>query len=214
MLAPSEAGLVMTDPYAITTLEALERLYDRPTERALLKQSDRLDAASRAFIAASPFMLLATCGRNGADCSPRGDTPGFVAVLDDATLLLPDRRGNNRIDSLRNIVENPAIALLFLIPGADHTLRINGNGTLTADPRLAERFAVDGKTPRSVLRIAITEVFAQCPRALLRAELWAPPSQRSAAPSMGTLLAAASRGKVDAARYDTEDAPRTRQMLY
>lgn len=206
----------MTDAYAIASLDALDRLYDKPSERALLKQLDRLDGPSRDFIAASPFVLLATFGRNGADCSPRGDAPGFVAVADDRTLLLPDRRGNNRIDSLRNIVENPIVALLFLVPGADQTLRVNGRGTLTTDPALLERFAVAGKTPRTVLRLAVDEVFVQCPRALLRAELWNPAkfARDGQAPSMGTMLASATKGKVDAARYDTEDAPKARQALY
>lgn len=206
----------MTDPHAITSLDALDRLYDQPSERAVLKQLDHLDAPCRGFIAASPFVLLATFGRKGADCSPRGDQPGFVAVLDDNTLLLPDRRGNNRLDSLRNIVENPAVALLFLVPGADQTLRVNGQGMLTTDPALLDRFAVTGKTPRTVLRVTVTEAFVQCPRALLRAELWNPAKFAGAdrVPSMGTLLAAASKGKIDAARYDAEDAPRARQVLY
>lgn len=206
----------MTDAHAIATLDALERLYDKPGERALLKQLDRLDSPSRAFIAASPFVLLATFGRRGADCSPRGDAPGFVAVADDKTLLLPDRRGNNRIDSLRNVVENPAVALLFLVPGIDQTLRINGHGTLTADPALLERFTVAGKAPRTVLRVEIDEAFVQCPRALVRAELWNPAkfARDGEVPSMGTLLASATKGKVDAARYDAEDAPKTRQVLY
>jgi uncharacterized protein len=214
-LAPSREA-AMTDAYAIASLDALERLYDKPSERALLKQLDHLDGPCRAFIAASPFVLLATFGRNGADCSPRGDQPGFVAVEGETTLLLPDRRGNNRIDSLRNIVENPAVALLFLVPGHEQTLRINGRGTLTTDPALLDRFTVAGKTPRTVLRVEVDEAFVQCPRALLRAELWNPAkfARNGEVPSMGTLLASASKGKVDAARYDTEDAPKTRQTLY
>jgi hypothetical protein len=206
----------MTDAYAIATLDALERLYDKPSERAVLKQLDRLDGPCRAFIAASPFLILGTVGHDGADCSPRGDQPGFVTVADDKTLLLPDRRGNNRIDSLRNVVENPAVALLFLVPGADQTLRVNGRGTITTDPALLSRFTIAGKAPRSVLRIAVDEAFVQCPRALLRAELWNPEkfAGDDRVPSMGTLLAAATKGRVDAARYDAEDAPKTRQVLY
>jgi uncharacterized protein len=206
----------MTDPYAITSLDALERLYDKPSERALLKELDRLDGPCRAFIAASPFVLLASFGSKGSDCSPRGDQPGFVAVEDEKTLLLPDRRGNNRIDSLRNIVENPAVALLFLVPGADQTLRVNGKGVLTTDPALLERFVVAGKPPRTVLRVTVDQAFVQCPRALLRAELWNPAKfpGPDRVPSMGTLLAAASKGKIDAQRYDAEDAPKTRQVLY
>lgn len=207
----------MTDAYAIRSVDALEALYDQPSERALLKQTDRLDDASRAFVAASPFLLLATFGRKGADCSPRGDQPGFVEAADDKTLLVPDRRGNNRIDSLRNVVENPQVALLFLVPGAEQTLRVNGRGTITTAPDLLERFSVAGKLPRSVLRVVIDEIFVQCPRALLRAELWNPQKfagQGGKVPSMGTLLAAATKGKVDATRYDTEYAPQTRKVLY
>jgi PPOX class probable FMN-dependent enzyme len=206
----------MPDAHAITTLAALERLYDKPTERALLKQVDRLDQPCCDFIAASPFLILATAGAAGSDCSPRGDQPGFVEVADDRTLLLPDRRGNNRIDSLRNIVENPAVALIFLIPGIEQTLRVNGRAEITTDPMLLARFAVDGKTPKSVIRIAVDEAFVQCPRALLRADLWN--SDRFAAggkvPSMGTMLASATKGRVDAAQYDAVDGPKSRQVLY
>jgi len=206
----------MPDAHAITDLAALERLYDKPSERALLKQVDRLDQPCRAFIAASPFLILATSGSKGGDCSPRGDQPGFVEVEDDRTLLLPDRRGNNRIDSLRNIVENPAVALIFLIPGIEQTLRVNGRAEITTDPALLARFAVDGKTPRSVVRIIVDKAFVQCPRALLRAELWNP--GRFAAdgkvPSMGTMLASATKGRVDAAHYDAVDGPKSWQVLY
>jgi uncharacterized protein len=206
----------MPDPHAIATLAALERLYDTPSERALLKQSDRLDQPCRDFIAAAPFLILATSGSKGGDCSPRGDRPGFVAVQDDKTLLLPDRRGNNRIDSLRNIVENPAVALLFLIPGIDQTLRINGRAEVTVDPALLQRFAVAGKLPKAVVRITVDEAFVQCPRALLRAELWNPAMFAGAGkvPSMGTMLASATGGRVDAAQYDAVEAPKTRQVLY
>ena len=206
----------MTDAHAITTLDALERLYGRPSERAVLKQRDRLDAASRAFIAVSPFLILATSGARGGDCTPRGDQPGFVEITDDRTLLLPDRRGNNRIDSLRNIVENPAVALLFLAPGADQTLRVNGRAEITVDPSLIERLSFAGKPPKSVLRITIDDVFVQCPRALQRAGLWNPANFAGAdtVPSMGRLLEAATEGRVDGARYDAEEAPRTRQVLY
>jgi len=113
----------MDDSHAVTSLDALDRLYGAPSERAVLKQRDRLDEHARAFVAASPFLLLATCGPSGADCSPRGDRPGFVGVADDRTLLVPDRRGNNRLDSLRNIVANPAVGLLFVVPGVDETFR-------------------------------------------------------------------------------------------
>jgi PPOX class probable FMN-dependent enzyme len=206
----------MPDAHTITDLAALERLYEKPTERALLKQVDRLDQPCRDFIAASPFLILATSGAAGGDCSPRGDQAGFVDVADDRTLLLPDRRGNNRIDSLRNIVENPAVALIFLIPGIEQTLRVNGHAEITVDPALLARFAVDGKRPKTVIRIAVDEAFVQCPRALLRAELWN--AGRFIAdgkvPSMGTMLASATKGRIDAAQYDAVDGPKSRQVLY
>lgn len=212
----------MDDPHAVASVDELARLYDAPSERAVLKQLDRLDGHARAFIAASPFVLLATCGRSadgraaGADCSPRGDRPGFVQVAGDRTLLLPDRRGNNRLDSLRNIVANPAVGLLFLVPGVNETFRVNGRGTLSADPALLDRFAVGGKAPTTVLVVAVEEAFMQCSRALVRSELWDPSRHvaRTDLPSAGTMLAAHTRGKVDAAAYDAANAETVREMLY
>jgi PPOX class probable FMN-dependent enzyme len=207
----------MDDPHAVASVDELARLYGGPSEGAVLKQLDRLDGHARAFIAASPFVLLATCGRSsGADCSPRGDPPGFVRVVDDRTLLLPDRRGNNRIDSLRNIVENPAVGLLFLVPGVNETFRVNGRGTLSADPALRDRFAVGGKAPTTVLVVAVEEAFMQCARALVRSELWDPTRRvaRADLPSAGTMLAAHTRGKVDAAAYDAANAKAVRETLY
>lgn len=205
------------DEHMIASVEALAKLYDAPSERALLKQIDHLDGICRAFIAASPLLLLATCGRNGAmDCSPRGDQPGFVEVADDRTLLIPDRRGNNRIDSLRNIVENPAVGLLFLVPGVNETFRVNGRAGISTAPALLARFAVAGKAPKSVLVVKVTEVFVQCARALLRSELWNPEKRirRADLPSIGSILATHTGGKVDATTYDAESAPKTAQTLY
>jgi PPOX class probable FMN-dependent enzyme len=206
-----------TITHTITSLDELIARYDPPTERALRKQIDRLDEHCRAFIAASPFVLLATCGpTSGADCSPRGDHPGWVEVADDRTLLLPDRRGNNRIDSLRNIVENPTVGLLFLVPGVNETLRVNGRAGLSVDPELLARFAVDGKAPKSVIVVSVTEAFIQCARALVRSDLWNPARQidRSALPSMGTILAAHTGGAVDAAAYDCEAVDLIPKTLY
>jgi PPOX class probable FMN-dependent enzyme len=206
----------MDDRHAITSLDALHGLYDAPSERVRLKQIDRLDEHCRAFIAASPFLILATCGSSGADGSPRGDRPGFVEVADDTTLLLPDRRGNNRIDSLRNIVENPAVGLIFLVPGVHETFRVNGRARISTDPALLARFAVDGKAPKTVLVITVQEAFIQCARALVRSDLWNPARhvRRDELPSIGTILAAHTGGKVDAAAYDAEAAVTMPRTLY
>jgi PPOX class probable FMN-dependent enzyme len=206
----------MEDRHTITSLDALHGLYDAPSEPVRLKQIDRLDEHCRAFIAASPFLILATCGSSGADGSPRGDRPGFVEVADDKTLLLPDRRGNNRIDSLRNIVENPAVGLIFLVPGVHETFRVNGRARISADPALLSRFAVDGKAPKTVLVITVQEAFIQCARALVRSDLWNPARhvRRDELPSIGTILAAHTGGKVDAAAYDAEAAVRMPRTLY
>lgn len=203
--------------HRITSPDQLAQIYDAPSERALLKQIDRLDRHCRDIIAASPFFLLATSGRtSGLDCSPRGDRPGFVEVANEKTLLVPDRRGNNRVDSLRNVVENPAVGLLFLVPGMHETLRVNGRAIVTVDPDLLERFTVNGQRPRSVLVVTVEEVFIQCARALVRAELWNPARHvpRDRLPSMGTILAAHTRGKVDPVTYDEDAEARLPQTLY
>jgi len=201
----------------ITSVEELHERYGPPNDRAARKQIDYLDEHCRAFIAASPFVLLATYSpATGADCSPRGDQPGWVTVADDRTLHLPDRRGNNRVDSLRNIVESPPVGLLFMVPGANETLRVNGNAHLSVDPELLERYAIDGKTPRSVIVVSVAEVFIQCARALVRSDLWNPEKliDRASLPSMGTILAAHTRGYVDAAAYDCEAPEIIPKTLY
>ena len=161
-------------PHVITAVAELESLYGIPNEASAVKEVDRLTPHYRAYIEASPFMALATSGAEGLDCSPRGDKPGFVRIHDDRTLMLPDRRGNNRIDSLRNIVRDPRVGLLFLIPGVGNTLRVNGRAHLSVDPQLLESFAVEDKAPRSVTVIAVDTVYFQCARALVRSELWNP----------------------------------------
>jgi hypothetical protein len=202
--------------HVVASADELAGIYEPPSERALLKVIDHLDEHCRAFIAASPFVVLATCGSRGADCSPRGDRPGFAQVADPGTLLLPDRRGNNRLDSLRNVLENPAVGLLFLVPGVNETLRVNGRAVISRDPALRERFAVDGKAPTAVLVVAVEEAFIQCSKSLVRSELWNPARHvpRSALPSLGTVLAAHTRGGVDAAGYDREVESRVRETLY
>ncbi|TWG80990.1 hypothetical protein L602_004900000140 [Cupriavidus gilardii J11] len=205
----------MTD-HTITTLAELEARYGEPNQASLAKEVDYLHPHYRAFVEASPFCLLSTVADGMAECSPRGDAPGFVKVLDDRTLLLPDRRGNNRIDSLRNIVADPRVGLLFLVPGVDETLRVAGTAAISTDPELIDACAVGGKAPATVLVIAVRSVFFQCARALVRSRLWQADAQvpRSALPSTGTMLAALSRDAIDGAAYDAELPQRLRQTLY
>jgi PPOX class probable FMN-dependent enzyme len=205
-----------TTSTTIDSVAELRRYYGEPSERAVRKQRDRLDEHARAFIAASPFVLLATSGLTaGVDCSPRGDAPGFVEVLDDQTLLLPDRRGNNRIDSLCNIVETGQVGLIFLIPGVNETFRVNGRATISIEPGLLERCAVGGTPPRSVIVVMVEEAFMQCARALLRSDLWnsACVARREDVPSGGTMLAAHTGGLVDAAEYDAAAKQLQRESL-
>lgn len=202
--------------HIITSITELESLYGEVNTASLLKETDRVVPEYRAFIAAAPFVVLATRGPEGLDCSPRGDGPGFVRVQDEKTLLLPDRRGNNRIDSLRNIVRDPHVALLFLIPGIGETLRVNGRATISVEPALIESFAVDGKAPRSVITISVEAVYFQCARAILRSELWNPERHvaRSSLPSAGQILAALSNNEVGGEAYDTALPERQRTTLY
>ncbi len=205
------------DGHYITSVEELKKFYDAPSEMVMNKQIDHLDENCRAFLAASPFFLLATFGEAGGDCSPRGDGPGFVGISDDGkTLFIPDRAGNNRIDSLRNIVENPKVALLFLVPGITYTLRVNGSARLSVEPELIDRFIVKGKAPRSVIVVSVAEAFTQCARALLRADIWNPEKLvgRDAVPTMGAMLAAHTKGGIEAEKYDTFDRESLANRLY
>ncbi|GAB3471849.1 pyridoxamine 5'-phosphate oxidase family protein [Massilia terrae] len=202
--------------HRISDLESLERLYGVPAAPSIRKEVDYLHPHYRAFIEAAPFVALATSGPQGLDVSPRGDPAGFVHVEDEHTLLLPDRRGNNRIDSLRNIIADPRAALLFLIPGVAETLRVNGRAEILADPALLERFAIGGKAPRTVLRMRVETVFFQCSRAVLRSRLWDPNAQvdRASLPSAGTILAALSGGEVGGQQYDDELPARLKTTMY
>ena len=206
----------MTD-HVIETVEELRSSYGEPSERAAKKSLDRLDRHCRRFIGLSPFVVLASSGAGGrADCSPRGDAAGFVAVLDDRTVLLPDRRGNNRADSLSNVLENPYVGLLFMIPGVNETLRLNGRAALTTDPALLDPLAVNGRAPRSGLVVEVEEVFLQCTKALVRARLWADESRvdrKVALPSFGQMLAD-HIGLRDGEALDRELRAKIRETLY
>jgi PPOX class probable FMN-dependent enzyme len=190
----------------LRTEAQLEAIYGRPVEAATVKEVNWITPHYRAYIEASPYAALATSGPEGLDCSPRGDRPGFVRVHDEKTLMLPDRRGNNRIDSLRNIVRDPRVALLFMIPGVGNTLRVNGRAHLSIAPDLLESFAVDEKAPRSVTVIEVASVYFQCARALVRSELWNPARHvdPKSLPSAGQILAALSDERVGGETYDRE----------
>lgn len=202
--------------YQISDTEALEAMYGAPITAAIKKEVDYIHPHYRKFIEAAPFVVLATSGPGGLDASPRGDPAGFVQVHDEQTLLLPDRRGNNRIDSLRNILHDPRVALFFLIPGIGETLRINGKATIQTDPALLEKFSIDGKLPRTVLVVKVEAVFFQCSRAVLRSQLWNPAHhiERSALPSAGTILEDLSNAEIDGRKYDSDLPGRLKTTMY
>jgi PPOX class probable FMN-dependent enzyme len=203
-------------PGTVTTIEELEAIYGAPTERALLKEIDYISDHYRAFIEKSPFMMLASVAEEGLDCSPRGDPAGFVRVADRKTVMIPDRRGNNRIDTLRNIVRDPRVSLLFLVPGVGETLRINGRATISVEPELCASFALDGKIPRSVISVTAERVYFQCQKALARSRLWDPSAQveRSELPTSGDILSALSDGGFDGAAYDRDYPEYMKKTIY
>jgi PPOX class probable FMN-dependent enzyme len=207
---------VSPDDQLITSVEQLESIYGEPVTTSLLKELDHISDDYRQFIEAAPFAVLASAGPEGLDCSPRGDPPGFVRVVDEHTVMIPDRRGNNRIDSLRNIVRDPRVALLFLIPGIGETMRINGRAVLSADQELRASFAIDGKSPACVIVVSVDRVYYQCPKALIRSRLWDPAAQipRAALPSNGEMLERITAGEIDAASHDAAYPERVRQTIY
>jgi PPOX class probable FMN-dependent enzyme len=200
----------------IATVEELETIYGFPGEASTVKVADRITPSYRVLIEKSPFAALATSGPEGLDCSPRGDLPGFVRIHDDKTLIMPDRRGNNRIDSLRNIVRDPRTALLFLIPGSGSTLRINGRARVSADAALLESFRVDGKMPRTVIVMTVEEIYFQCARAIVRSDLWNPDKRvdPKTLPTPGQILAEMSENRVGGEEYDRAWPERARQSLW
>lgn len=203
------------DPFAVTSEAALAALYAEPSALVREKVADRMGEQTRRFVALSPFVLLATVGPHGPHVSPRGDAPGFVEVADERTLVLPDRRGNNRLDALRDIVADPRVALLFLVPGAGETLRVHGRARITTDPARRARHAADGgKEPTSLLVVSVESLFVQCAKAFLRSGLWAGRERPPGAPTLGRLLAEHTAGAHGGAALDGRMPEAYRQTLY
>jgi len=201
----------------IRSIDELEARYGEPAPTSLAKELDHLTPLHAAYVEASPFVLVATSGPDGLDCSPRGDPAGFVRVSDDGrTLWLPDRRGNNRLDSLRNIVVDGRVALLFLVPGVTTTLRVNGTAELSTDDDLRRSFAIEGKLPATVIVVTTTAVYTQCPKALIRSSLWDPALHRaqSELPTNGQIMELITNGEFDGAAYDAAYPERIRQTIY
>jgi len=200
----------------VTSIEDLATLYAPPIERTAKKELDYVNAAGRAFIAASPFLVLATGSAQGLDCSPKGDAPGFVQVAEDGhTIFIPDRRGNNRIDGLKNLVEDPRIAMIFLVPGVNETYRVNGRARISTDTELKRRFVVNGKEPATVMVVTVEQAFQHCPKALVRSSLWKAGStgRPKDVPTLGG-FAAARYPDIDSTAYDAEYKDRMPTELY
>jgi PPOX class probable FMN-dependent enzyme len=215
-LAHSDMPHHGSDPHRVTTMAQLEALYDKPFGPSMVKEIDHVNAHYRAFIEAAPFFAMATSGPDGLDCSPRGDPPGFVRVADEKTLLIPDRRGNNRIDSLRNLLHDPRISLMFLIPGCGETIRINGRAVISTDPGLCKSFVFNDKTPRSVIIVTVERVYYQCAKAIVRSKLWDPATQvdRKTLPTPGTILAGLTNGAMGGPEHDRTAPDRLKATIY
>lgn len=205
-----------SDEERVDSIEKLEVHYGEPVPAAITKEIDYISEHYRAFIEAAPFMVVGTSGPGGLDTSPRGDPAGFVRVQDEKTVLIPDRRGNNRLDTLRNLMHDPRISLLFLIPGIGETMRINGHATLVSNLELRESFTVNGKVPATVIVVTVDRIYFQCPKALVRSKLWDPASQiaRSDLPSTGTMIQALSKESFDGQAYDEGYPERLKQTIY
>ena len=211
---PGQSGAMHDpDPHAVTSLEALAALYGDVGATARAKEGDAIGPQTRAFIAASPFCLLGTIGPRGLHVTPRGDAPGFVEVADERTLVLPDRRGNNRLDALRDILADPRVALRFLVPGASETLRLHGRARITTDPALRARHEADGRQPTTLLVVAVESLFMQCGKALIRSELWNG-RPRAGVPTLGKLIAEHTAGRADGAALDARMPEVYRTTLY
>jgi PPOX class probable FMN-dependent enzyme len=204
-----------TLPKIVTTDAGLDAIYGAPSGPAVFKEIDHISDHYRRFIEVSPFVIVATAGPEGLDCTPRGDPAGFVRVVDRKTVMMPDRRGNNRIDTLRNLVRDPRISLLFLIPGIGATLRINGRAVIDVDPELCASFTMEGKLPRSVIVITADRVYTQCPKALIRSKLWDPTRHidPKALPGSAEILKALQPG-FDGDAYERNYPQRLKETIY
>ncbi len=202
--------------HLITSMEQLQAIYGEKVPSSVVKEIDYVCSAYRKLIESAPFIAIATSGPEGLDCSPKGDPAGFVRILDEKTLAIPDRPGNNRIDGFRNIVRDPRIALLFLIPGVGETLRINGRASISIDPELMQSFSVNGKLPRCVLVVYVESIYFHCSKAIVRSKLWdeATKIDRKSLPSTGTIIAELSQGKLGGEKYDREAPERIKAQLY
>ena len=202
------------DPKPVATLAELESLYGTPGPAALRKVARRMTPAYRAWIGRSRFCILSTVGPEGTDASPRGDDGPVVREIDPGTLALPDWRGNERIDSLRNIVRDPRVSLMFFVSGSDNVVRVNGRAIVTAGEALRASFTRDGKTPRTVVVVSIAEIYSQCARALMRAGLWRDGDRSEGLPTIGDILAEMTQGEIDGGAYDAEWPGRAAASLW
>ena len=211
----SKSDLGVYADHTISSLAELEENYGPANPASLVKEIDYISDHYRAFIEKSPFVVLATVGPDGVDCSPRGDPPGFVRVLDERTVAIPDRRGNNRIDNLRNLVVDPRASLLFLIPGIGETIRINGRGYIVTEPELRASFEMQGKVPATVILVKVDTIYFQCPKALVRSKLWQAESQivRSELPTTGQIISTLSQ-EFDGEEYDRNYPQRLKETIY
>jgi PPOX class probable FMN-dependent enzyme len=202
--------------HLVTTMEQLDALYGEKNPNSIAKEIDYINDNYRKLIEAAPFVAIATSGPEGLDCSPKGDPKGFVRILDNKTLAIPDRPGNNRLDGFRNILRDPRIALLFLIPGVGETMRVNGRASISIEPELMQSFAINGKLPRSVLIVHVESIYFHCSKAIVRSKLWDQATQieRQSLPSTGTIIAELSKGKLGGEAYDREAPERIKAQLY
>jgi uncharacterized protein len=210
-LVASLAGMNET----ITSIEQLDEIYGVPVPTSILKELDHITDDYGSLIAASPFVVIATSGPEGLDCSPRGDPAGFVRIVDNKTLMIPDRRGNNRVDSLRNLVRDPRIALLFLLPGIGTTMRVNGRATLSTNLALRESFSMGDKVPACVIVITVESIYTQCQKAIARSKLWDPAMHvpPKAVPTVGQMMQNIS-SDFDGQAYDAEYPERMKRTIY